>query len=271
MIETPSRGRARRTPLDGTTASSRRWPLPLERAGGDPLAAGSRGSGPCREASGPRRGGADRARGASDPRGGDARLGRILGPPHAIGQAVRPVSRGWPAAPGEFRTRAGDQPAPPRPARPRFPARGPARRDGPGAPERSGAGARGARRPARAMIPERLCVSGGEPAPRRSRERRRVLRRPDEGGRDASRDHTLARAVAPAVTTIDLPAHGRVRHAINAVCVRVAGTKPGPSRSRKAAVTSSAGPDGGPQCGGPRRSGPARTGRPGPSTTRWRD
>ena len=180
----------------------------------------------------------------------------ILGPPHAIGQAVRPVSRGWPAAPGEFRTRAGDQPAPPRPARPRFPARGPARRDGPGAPERSGAGARGSRRPARAMIPERLCVSGGEPAPRRSRERRRVFRRPDEGGRDASRDDTPARAVAPACHDERPPAHGRVRHAINAACVRVAGTDPGPSRSRKAAVTSSAGPD-----GGPRRRTPAeRTG-----------
>ena len=233
MTETPSRGRARRTPPDGTTASSRGWPLPLERAGGDPLVAGSHGSEPCRETSGPRRGGADRTRGASDPRGGDARPEGILGLPHAVGGAVRPVSRGGPAAPGERRTRAGDQPAPPRPARPRFPAQARPAAGGPGAPERSGAGARGSRRPARAMIPERLCVSGGEPAPRRSRERRRVFRRPDEGGRDASRDHTLARAVAPAVTAIDPPAHGRVRHAIDAACVRVAGTDPGPSRSRR--------------------------------------
>ena len=271
MIETPSRDRARRTPPDGATVSSCGWLLPLEGAGSGPLIAESHGSKLRQETSGPRRGGADPTRGASDPRGGDAGPEGILRLPHAVGEAVRPVSRGGSAAPGERRTRAGDQPAPPRPARPRFPAQSAARAGGPGAPERSGAGARGSRRPARAMIPERLCVSGGEPAPRRSRERRRVFRRPDEGGRDASRDHTLARAVAPAVTTIDPPAHGRVRHAIDAACVRVAGTDPGPSRSRKAAVTSSAGPDGGPRGGGPWRGGPARTGRPGPSTTRWGD
>src|SRR4051794_18344294 len=118
MTEAPSRGRARRRLPDGTTASSRGWPLPLEEAGRDPLVAGSHGSEPCRGTFGPPSGGADPTRGASDPRGGNARLGRILGPLHAAGEAVCPVSRGGAAAPRGGRTRGGGQPAPPPPAPP---------------------------------------------------------------------------------------------------------------------------------------------------------
>ena len=271
MIETPSRGRARRTPLDGTTASSRKVAAAARsepaatRSSPEAAVPGRVGRHPARVAEALIEPAELRILAEAMP---DWRIPRAA-PRHRPGgpPGLSRLARGARGVPNEGRRPAGAA----RPARPRFPARGPARRDGPGAPERSGAGARGSRRPARAMIPERLCVSGGEPAPRRSRERRRVFRRPDEGGRDASRDHTPARAVAPAATTIDPPAHGRVRHAIDAACVRVAGTDPGPSRSRKAAVTSSAGPDGGPRGGGPWRSGPARTGRPGRSTTRWGD
>src|SRR4051794_14218678 len=138
MIETPSRGRARRTPLDGATISSCEWLLLLEGTGSGPLIAESHGSKLRRETSGPCLGGADPTRGASDPRGGSAGPEGILRLPHAAGEAVRPVSRGGSAAPGKRRTRAGDQPAPPRPARPRFPAQGPrARARGAGA-QRSG-------------------------------------------------------------------------------------------------------------------------------------
>src|SRR5689334_5772476 len=241
MTETLFRDHPRRTPPDGATISSCEWLLLLEGTGSGPLIAESHGSKLRQETSGPRCGGADPTRGASDPRGGSAGPEGILRLPHAAGEAVRPVPRGGFAAPGERRTRAGDQPAPPRPARPRFPAQSAARASGPGAPERSGAGARGSRRPARAMIPERLCVSGGEPAPRRSRERRRVLRE-----RDANADRLLTRGAAPAVRMSDPPADGRARLAIGAAGVRVAGT----------AVASSAGP----RDGFRRRTSAGRTG-----------
>src|SRR3954454_6299449 len=116
MIETLSRDHPRRTPPDGATASSCGWLLLLEGAGSGPLIAGSHGSETSREASGPHREGADRTYGASEPDGGDARPGGILGSLHVVGVAVRPAPRGGSAAPGYFRTRAEGQPATTRPA-----------------------------------------------------------------------------------------------------------------------------------------------------------
>src|SRR4051794_1151673 len=106
MVETPSSGRARRTPPNDATASPCGWPLPLGQVGGDPLATGSYGSEPRRETSDPRRGGARRARGTSEPHGGEVRSGGVLGPLYAVGGAVRPVSRGGSVASVERRTRA---------------------------------------------------------------------------------------------------------------------------------------------------------------------
>src|SRR4051794_16187114 len=106
MAETPSPAPPPRPPPDGAAISPCEWLLLLEGAGSGPLIAESHGSKLRQQTSGPRRGGADPTRGASDPRGGDAGSKRILRLPHAAGEAVRPVSRGGSAAPGERRTRA---------------------------------------------------------------------------------------------------------------------------------------------------------------------